>query len=137
MPPRINGVNLADLVRKEVEKSVQAQTSEMNEMKSIMQAELDTAHKLLLGALARISCLEREVDKFQPTINTFTPPYLSSPQRRSKNICRHWVKNRCTYGEDCKFSHDNASESVSSFKSAESGLENFPDSNIEQKVQQT
>ena len=137
MPARINVVNLADLVRKEVEKSVQLQTSELlNEMKSIMQAELDTAHQLLLGALARISCLEREVQKFQPT-NTSTSSLLSSPQRRNKSICRHWVKNRCTYGEDCKFSHDNASVSVSSFQSAESGLKNFPDSNIEQKVQQT
>ena len=71
MPSRINGVNLTDLVRKEVEKSVQLQTNELTEMKSIMQAELDTAHQLLLGALARISCLERELQKFQPT-NTST-----------------------------------------------------------------
>ena len=68
MPPRINGVNLADLVRNEVEESVQLQTSELNEMKSIMQAELDTAHQLLLGALARISCLEREEQKYLPSL---------------------------------------------------------------------
>ena len=55
MPAKINGVNLSDLVKREVEKSVQLQTSELNEMKCIMQAELDTAHQLLLGALARIS----------------------------------------------------------------------------------
>ena len=67
MPAKINGVNLADLVKREVEKSVQLQTSELNEMKTIMQAELDTAHQLQLGALARISCLERELQKFQPT----------------------------------------------------------------------
>ena len=61
MPAKINGVNLSDLVKREVEKSVQLQTSELNEMKCIMQAELDTAHQLLLGALARISCLEKEI----------------------------------------------------------------------------
>ena len=95
MPPKINGANFADIVKKEVEKSLQAQTSEMDEMKKIVQAELDTAHEFLLGALARISCLEKEIEKFQPTINTFTPSSLSSPQRRSKSICRHWIKNKC------------------------------------------
>ena len=130
MPPRINGANLTDLVRKEVEKSVQLQTNELTEMKSIMQVELDTALQLLLGALARISCLEREVQKFQPT-NTSTSSLLSSPPRRSRSICRHWVQNRCTYGDDCKFSHENARKSVSSFQPAESDLENFPDSDME------
>ena len=61
MPPKINGVNFVDLVKKEVEKSLEVQTSEINDMKKILQAELDTAHELLLGALARISCLEKEI----------------------------------------------------------------------------
>ena len=52
MPPKINGVNLADLVKQEVAKSLQAQTSEMDDVKKIVQAELDTAHEILLGALA-------------------------------------------------------------------------------------
>ena len=86
MPAKINEVNLSDLVKREVEKSVQLQTSELNEMKCIMQAELDTAHQLLLGALARISCLEKEIHKFQPT-NTSTSSLLSSPQKKSSSTC--------------------------------------------------
>lgn len=138
MPSKINGVNFADLVKKEVGKSLEVQTSETNDMKKILLAELDTAHELLLGALARISCLEKEIQKFQPTINTSTSSSsLSSPQRRNNRICRHWIQNKCTWGENCKFSHDNGRVSVGSFESAESGLKNFPDSNIKEKVQQT
>ena len=36
MPAKINGVNLADLVKREVEKSVQLQSSVLNEMKCII-----------------------------------------------------------------------------------------------------
>ena len=44
MPPKINGLNLADLVKQEVAKSLQAQSNESDDMKKIVQAELDTAH---------------------------------------------------------------------------------------------
>ena len=67
MPPKINGLNLAELVTEEVTKTLQAQNNEMSDIKNIVQAELDTAHELLLDALARISCLEKEIKKFRPT----------------------------------------------------------------------
>ena len=70
MPPKINGQNLADLVKQEVENKLQAQNSEINDMKNTVQAELDTAHELLIGALARITCLEKELQKFRPTIHS-------------------------------------------------------------------
>ena len=47
MPPKINGLNLADLVKQEVENKFQAQNTEINDMENIVQAELDTAHGLL------------------------------------------------------------------------------------------
>ena len=50
MTPKINGLNLAELVKQEVTKTVQAQKNEMSDIKNIVQAELDTAHDLLLGA---------------------------------------------------------------------------------------
>ena len=98
MPAKINGATLSDLVKREVDKAVHLQTSEINEIKSIMQAELDTAHQLLLGALARISCLEKELHQFQPT-NISSSSVLSSPLRKSSSLCRHYLKNRCTYGD--------------------------------------
>ena len=134
MPAKINGVSLSDLVKREVEKSVHLQTSEINEIKSIMQAELDTAHQLLLGALARISCLEKELHQFQPT-NISSSSVLSSPLRKSSSICRHYLKNWCTYGDNCKFSHDEDRKSQSSFKSADSDLKKFPESAKEHRTE--
>ena len=49
MPPKINGCSMADLVKQEVHKEVEAQLTEM--------------HNLLLGALARITCLEKEISE--------------------------------------------------------------------------
>ena len=39
MPAKIDGVSLPDLVKREVDKAVHLQTSEINEIKSIMKAD--------------------------------------------------------------------------------------------------
>ena len=130
MPPKINGLNLAELVTK----TLQAQNNEMSDIKNILQAELDTAHELPSGALARISCLEKEIQKFRPTISS-TSSSLPSSKGRSSRICRHWIQNKCMWQENCKFSHGNGS--VSSFESAMSGLELSPDSNFKTKEPMT
>ena len=67
MGPKINGYNIAELVKQEVIKTVQTQKHKMLAIKSIMEAELDRVHELLLCALARITCLEKENEKYKPT----------------------------------------------------------------------
>ena len=54
MDPKINGSNMAELVKQEVRKTVETQKHVMLEIKKMIEAELDRAHELLLGALARI-----------------------------------------------------------------------------------
>ena len=45
---------MAELVKQEVRKTVETQKHVMLEIKKMIEAELDRAHELLLGALARI-----------------------------------------------------------------------------------
>ena len=103
MPPKINGCSMADLVKQEVHKEVEAQLTEM--------------HNLLLGALARITCLEKEiseckVDSSAPRL----PPTATSSS--SSQLCRHWLKRRCTWKEKCRFSHGSDADSESSYSAA-------------------
>ena len=131
MPPKVNGLSLQDLVKTEVHKAVKHHAGEIQEIKSLMQAELDTAHQLLLGALARIACLEEKHNK----VNLSTSPsssVFSSPHSKSSSICRHFLQNRCSYGSDCKFSHEGRKRE-SSFNSAVSDLISFTESDKQQQ----
>lgn len=132
--PKINGTSLSDLVKREVDKAVHLQASEIDEIKSIMQAELETAHQLLLGALARITCLEEEVNKVHLS-NTSSSSVFSTPHSKSSSTCRHYLKNRCTYGTNCKFSHEDR-KSESKFNLADSELESSTESAKQHRTEQ-
>ena len=64
MGPKINGHNIPELVKLEVQKTVNDQKNELLEMKNRLEAQLDRSHELLLGALARVTCLETEISKY-------------------------------------------------------------------------
>ena len=128
MGPKINGSNMAELVKQEVIKTVETQKHEMLEIKRMIEAELDRVHELLLGALARITCLEKEIEKYKQT-SRHNSISLSSrlSKGRSSWLCKHWLRDRCTWQEHCRFSHGNDG-GVSSSESATSGLQLSPNS---------
>ena len=101
MAPKINGSSLADLVKLEVKKMVETQR--------------DETHELLLGALARIKCLEKELDDFKVERSA---PRLPSAPSSSSQLCRHWLKRRCTWNEKCRFSHGSDADSEGSSTAA-------------------
>ena len=99
MGPKINGNNIAELVKLEVEKTVNNQKSELLEMKSRFEAQLDRLHESLL---ARITCLESEINKYHQNTydykqSTSSSPSLPQRRARSTRLCRHWLQNRCTW----------------------------------------
>ena len=121
MGPKINGNNIAELVKLEVEKTVNTQKNELLEMKNMFEEQLDRAHELLLGAMARITCLENEINKYhQNTYKHSTSSSSSLPKGRvpSSQLCRHWLRNRCTWRENCNFRHGGDGSVNSSANSA-------------------
>ena len=114
MPASINNSPVKDLLKKEIQQ--------------YLQVELDNFHHLLLGSLARISCLEKELDDLKgqaqaptPSAQSSTSSTTSSPhrlrsdssakhspnsQRSNSSICRHWLRNRCSYNQICRFRHE-------------------------------
>ena len=88
MPPKINGNTIADLIKQAVEKEVMLQLSEMQE--------------LLQQALGRITSLEGEIVECKATPSA---PRLPSSPSSSSSVCRHWLRNRCTWKDKCRFSH--------------------------------
>ena len=93
MPANINGSSLADLVKKQVEQ------------------EVTQLHQLLLGAMARITCLENELSNTKAERSSPRPPSTSTS---SSQLCRHWLKSRCTWKERCRFSHGSDADSEGS-----------------------
>ena len=88
MPPKINGSTMADLVKQAVQKEV---TSQLNKMQEMLQS-----------ALSRITSLEEEIVKCNTTPRA---PRLPSSPSSSSSVCRHWLRNRCTWKDQCRFSH--------------------------------
>ena len=88
MPPKINGSSLADLVKQAVQREVAPQLNELQE--------------LLQEALARIKSLEKEIVECKATPRA---PRLPSTPSSSTSVCRHWLRKRCTWKDQCRFSH--------------------------------
>ena len=94
MAPTINGCSMADLIMQSIKKQVEPQLTDM--------------HELLLGALARITCLEKELNNYKADRSV---PRLPSTSSSSSQLCRHWLKRRCTWKEMCRFSHGSDADS--------------------------
>ena len=93
MAPSINGTSMKNLVKMEVQQA--------------LENELDNFHNLLIGAMARITCLESEIcdlkmysSSSQPAMSS-TPSSLKSASSLDKQkstpsgfppVCRHWPK---------------------------------------------
>ena len=79
---------MADLVKQAVQREV---TQQLNEMQEVLQV-----------ALARITSLEEEIAECKTTPRA---PRLPSTPSSSSSVCRHWLRNRCTWKDQCRFSH--------------------------------
>ena len=117
MPAFINGSSMADLVKKQVE------------------LEVSQLHQLFLGALARITCLENELGNIKADRSSPRPPSISTS---SSQVCRHWLKRRCSWKERCRFSHSSDADSESSIDTKErSDPRPTPSSSCEVKLTNT
>ena len=97
MGPKINGSSVADLVLAAVERQLEKKWGDYN--------------NLLTGALARITSLEEELAQCRQNSNPIFPTIKSSSK---SDICRHWLRNQCTWQKKCRFSHGDASTSSAS-----------------------
>ena len=114
MPAIINGSSMADLVKKQVE------------------LEVSQLHQLFLGALARITCLENELGNIKADRSSPRPPSTSTS---SSQVCRHWLKRRCSWKEKCRFSHDSDADSEGSINAKDQmGTRPTPSSSREVKL---
>ena len=76
---------MADLVKQSVQREVALQ---LNEMQALLQS-----------ALSRITSLEEEI------VECKAAPRLPSTPSSSSSVCRHWLRKRCTWKDQCRFSH--------------------------------
>ena len=103
MGPKINGCSIADLVSAEVNRQLEKKCGDYKD--------------LLSGALSRIASLEEELALSRRNSNN--PFYLSNSLSKT-NICRHWLRNQCTWKQKCRFSHCQGLTSTSPSSTASS-----------------
>ena len=103
MGPKINGLSISDLVSTAVEKR--------------LAEELGVYKDLLDNALTRINNLEEEMTHFRESSNN---NFLISKPSSKTDICRHWLKNQCTWKQKCRFSHCQGLTSTSPSSTASS-----------------
>ena len=97
MGPKINGNSVSDLVLAAVQKQ--------------LEVEMGDYKDLLNNALARINSLEEEIAQCRQHSNPIFPIIKSSSK---SDICRHWLKNQCTWKQKCRFSHGGGASTTSS-----------------------
>ena len=97
MGPKINGNSIAELVSNAVERQ--------------MEKKFDDYNNLLTDALSRIASLEEELAQSRQNSNPLLPISKSSSK---SDICRHWLKNQCTWKQRCRFSHGGGATSTPS-----------------------
>ena len=95
MGPKINGYSIAELVSSAVDRQVEKKLGDYN--------------NLLTGALSRIASLEEELAQSRQHSNNSSTIPNSNPQSvslrsESSDVCRHWLRNRCTWN-NCRFRH--------------------------------
>jgi len=71
-------------------------------VKQAVQKEVAQMQEQLQLALARITSLEEEIAECKATSSA---PRLPSTPSSSSSVCRHWLRNRCTWKDRCRFSH--------------------------------
>ena len=97
MGPKINGSSVAELVSAAVDRQ--------------LEKKLGNYNNLLTGALAKIASLEEQLARCQQSSNTPFPIFKSSSK---SDICRHWLRNQCTWHQKCRFSHGSTTSSTAS-----------------------
>ena len=120
MGPKINGCSIADLVSAEVNRQLEKKCGDYKD--------------LLSGALSRIASLEEELALSRRNSNN--PFYLSNSLSKT-NICRHWLRNQCTWKQKCRFSHSNAtSTSLSDVSQDSEEVATYTKEKLDKSVQQ-
>ena len=112
MGPKINGLNMAELVAKEVSRQ--------------LALNVKNNEKQLLVAMSRIASLEEEIalclqNSNNSSIISKSNSQSVSPRTSSSDVCRHWQRNRCTW-TNCRFRHGGATPtpSLSDFNAKDS-----------------
>ena len=94
MGPKVNGNSIAELVSSAVDRQMEKRFHDYNNLLN-----------LLTDALSRIASLEEELAQSRQNSNPLLPISKSSSK---SDICRHWLKNQCTWKQKCRFSHGGA-----------------------------
>ena len=125
MGPTINGYSIAELVSRAVDRQMEKKFGDYN--------------NLLTGALSRIASLEEQLAQSRQHSNNTSiisnsNPQSVSPRSNSSEVCRHWLRNRCTW-TSCRFRHGSATTTSLSDPNAKDLEEVVPKEKVEKSVQ--
>ena len=125
MGPKINGYSIAELVSSSVDRQMEKKFGDYN--------------NLLTSALSRIASLEEQLAQSRQHSNNTSiisnsNPQSVSPRSNSSEVCRHWLRNRCTW-TSCRFRHGSATATSLSDPNAKDLEEVVPKEKVEKSVQ--